>query len=137
MLLLALLLLGLPGPAGCPMTEPLSGSSDEPPFRGADRYDFAVIVTAGATECFWQFAHQSGNFFFSYEVSAAGWVRRGCKRGASANGVGNGALGQSHSGSMASGSWQVLQRARLPLPGPGRCREGRGPYLAGWRPRAG
>uniref|UniRef100_A0A8B9EHF1 GOLD domain-containing protein n=1 Tax=Anser cygnoides TaxID=8845 RepID=A0A8B9EHF1_ANSCY len=71
MLLLALLLLGLPGPAGCPMTEPLSGSSDEPPFRGADRYDFAVIVTAGATECFWQFAHQSGNFFFSYEVQRA------------------------------------------------------------------
>ncbi|XP_047906449.2 transmembrane emp24 domain-containing protein 6 isoform X2 [Anser cygnoides] len=71
MLLLALLLLGLPGPAGCPMTEPLSGSSDEPPFRGVDRYDFAVIVTAGATECFWQFAHQSGNFFFSYEVQRA------------------------------------------------------------------
>ncbi|NXK44558.1 TMED6 protein, partial [Chauna torquata] len=71
MLLLALLVLGLLGPAGCPKTEPLSRSSDEPLFRGADRYDFAVIVPAGTTECFWQFAHHSGNFFFSYEVQRA------------------------------------------------------------------
>nr|XP_025974557.1 transmembrane emp24 domain-containing protein 6 [Dromaius novaehollandiae] len=73
MLLLGLLALGLGllRPAGCPRTEPLSGSSDEPLFRGADRYDFAVVVHAGAAECFWQFAHQSGNFFFSYEVQWA------------------------------------------------------------------
>lgn len=74
MLLLLALLLLLLGPAGCPRTEPLSSSSDEPLFRGADRYDFAVIVPAGTSECFWQFAHQSGNFFFSYEVRAAGWA---------------------------------------------------------------
>uniref|UniRef100_A0A8C9EHS9 GOLD domain-containing protein n=1 Tax=Pavo cristatus TaxID=9049 RepID=A0A8C9EHS9_PAVCR len=49
-------------------TEPLSGTSNEPLFRGADRYDFAIVVHAGTTECFWQFAHQSGNFFFSFEV---------------------------------------------------------------------
>nr|XP_038041257.1 transmembrane emp24 domain-containing protein 6 isoform X1 [Anas platyrhynchos] len=71
MLLLLALLLLLLGPAGCPRTEPLSSSSDEPLFRGADRYDFAVIVPAGTSECFWQFAHQSGNFFFSYEVQRA------------------------------------------------------------------
>ncbi|GAB0195364.1 transmembrane emp24 domain-containing protein 6 [Grus japonensis] len=70
MLLLALLALLL-GPAGCPRTEPLSGSSQEPLFRGADRYDFAIVIPAGAVECFWQFAHQSGNFFFSYEVQRA------------------------------------------------------------------
>ncbi|XP_009685291.2 transmembrane emp24 domain-containing protein 6 [Struthio camelus] len=71
MFLLGLLALGLLGPAGCPKTEPLRGSSDEPLFRGADRYDFAVVVPAGTMECFWQFAHQSGNFFFSYEVQWA------------------------------------------------------------------
>ncbi|NXJ63582.1 TMED6 protein, partial [Rostratula benghalensis] len=70
MVLLVLLALLL-GPASCPKTEPLSGSSQEPLFRGADRYDFAVVIPAGAVECFWQFAHQSGSFFFSYEVQRA------------------------------------------------------------------
>ncbi|XP_069724877.1 transmembrane emp24 domain-containing protein 6 isoform X2 [Phaenicophaeus curvirostris] len=70
MLLLALLVLLL-GPAGCPRTEVLSESSQEPLFRGADRYDFAVVIPGGTVECFWQFAHQSGNFFFSYEVQRA------------------------------------------------------------------
>ncbi|OXB65097.1 hypothetical protein ASZ78_008380 [Callipepla squamata] len=74
MLLLVLLVLGLPGTAVCPRTEPLSGSSNEPLFRGADRYDFAIIVHAGTTECFWQFAHQSGNFFFSFEVQRAAGI---------------------------------------------------------------
>ncbi|KFP77188.1 Transmembrane emp24 domain-containing protein 6, partial [Acanthisitta chloris] len=55
----------------CPRTEPLSGTSQEPLFRGADRYDFAVVIPAGTVECFWQFAHQGGNFFFSYEVQRA------------------------------------------------------------------
>lgn len=68
--MLLLLLLALLGPAGCPRTEPLSGSSQELLFRGADRYDFAVVIPAGTVECFWQFSHQGGNFFFSYEVSA-------------------------------------------------------------------
>lgn len=73
--MLLLLLLALLGPAGCPRTEPLSGSSQEPLFRGADRYDFAVVIPGGTVECFWQFSHQGGNFFFSYEVSAgdASW----------------------------------------------------------------
>ncbi|NWH42083.1 TMED6 protein, partial [Chloropsis hardwickii] len=69
--MLLLLLLALLGPAGCPRTEPLSGSSQEPLFRGADRYDFAVVVPAGSVDCFWQFSHQGGNFFFSYEVQRA------------------------------------------------------------------
>lgn len=58
--------------AGARKTEPLSGSSDEPLFRGSDRYDFAIVIPAGGTECFWQFAHQSGFFYFSYEVGAGG-----------------------------------------------------------------
>ncbi|KFP19192.1 Transmembrane emp24 domain-containing protein 6, partial [Egretta garzetta] len=44
MLLLALL--ALLGPAGCPRTEPLSGSSQEPLFRGADRYDLGIAILA-------------------------------------------------------------------------------------------
>ncbi|XP_005432364.2 transmembrane emp24 domain-containing protein 6 [Falco rusticolus] len=69
--MLLLLVLALLGPASCPRTEPLSGSSQEPLFHGADRYDFAIVIPAGTVECFWQFAHQSGNFFFSYEVQRA------------------------------------------------------------------
>ncbi|XP_049642417.1 transmembrane emp24 domain-containing protein 6 [Suncus etruscus] len=48
--------------------EPLSGSGDQPFFSGADRYDFAIMISPGGTECFWQFAHQTGYFYFSYEV---------------------------------------------------------------------
>ncbi|XP_068006805.1 transmembrane emp24 domain-containing protein 6 isoform X2 [Melanerpes formicivorus] len=70
-MLLLVVLLVLLGPTGCPKTEPLSGSGQEPLFRGADHYNFAIIVAAGAVECFWQFAHQTGNFFFSYEVQRA------------------------------------------------------------------
>ncbi|XP_071770490.1 transmembrane emp24 domain-containing protein 6-like [Centroberyx gerrardi] len=40
-------------------------------FRGADRYDFAIEVPASGTECFWHFAHQSGNFYLTYMVQ---WV---------------------------------------------------------------
>ncbi|KAM6381072.1 transmembrane emp24 domain-containing protein 6 [Pluvialis apricaria] len=71
MMLLLVLLALLLGTASCPKTEPLSGSGQEPLFRGADRYDFAIVIPAGSVECFWQFAHQSGNFFFSYEVQRA------------------------------------------------------------------
>ncbi|NWU90741.1 TMED6 protein, partial [Upupa epops] len=70
-MLLLLELLALLVPVGCPKTEPLSGSVQEPLFRGADRYDFAIVIPAGTVECFWQFAHQTGNFFFSYEVQRA------------------------------------------------------------------
>lgn len=107
MLLLALL--ALLGPAGCPRTEPLSGSSQEPLFRGADRYDFAIVIPAGTVECFWQFAHQSGNFFFSYEVSVAGRILGSCQRGAAADGVGNG-----HAGSVLHGSSTAGAGCRLP-----------------------
>lgn len=79
--MLLLVLLALLGSAGCPKTEPLSAAGQEPLFRGADRYDFAIVVPAGAVECFWQFAHQSGNFFFSYEVSVVGRVPASCRRG--------------------------------------------------------
>ncbi|KAM8985649.1 transmembrane emp24 domain-containing protein 6 [Ara ararauna] len=69
--MLLLVFLALLGSAGCPSTEPLSRSSHDPLFHGADRYDFAIILAAGTTECFWQFAHQNGNFFFNYEVQRA------------------------------------------------------------------
>ncbi|XP_021075801.1 transmembrane emp24 domain-containing protein 6 [Mus pahari] len=49
-------------------TDPLRGSKDQPLFRGADRNDFAIMVSPGATECFWQFADQMGYLYFSYEV---------------------------------------------------------------------
>ncbi|XP_055993248.1 transmembrane emp24 domain-containing protein 6 [Sorex fumeus] len=49
-------------------TEPLSGSVDQPLSHEADRYDFAIMIPPGGTECFWQFAHQAGYFYFSYEV---------------------------------------------------------------------
>lgn len=84
MLLLAFLV--LLSPASCPETEPLSESSQDPLFRGADRYDFAIVIPAGAVECFWQFAYQSGNFFFSYEVSIAGCFPGSCWHDAAADG---------------------------------------------------
>lgn len=63
-----LMVLNLVTPARCQKTEPLSGSEDQLLFRGADRYDFAIMIPPGGVECFWQFAHQSGYFYFSYEV---------------------------------------------------------------------
>ncbi|GAB5582422.1 transmembrane emp24 domain-containing protein 6 isoform X1 [Prionailurus iriomotensis] len=49
-------------------TEPFIGSGDQPLFHGADRSDFAIMIPPGGTECFWQFAYQTGYFYFSYEV---------------------------------------------------------------------
>ncbi|XP_069385020.1 transmembrane emp24 domain-containing protein 6-like [Paralichthys olivaceus] len=40
-------------------------------FRGSDKYDFAIEVSAAGMECFWHFAHQSGSFYFTYMVQ---WV---------------------------------------------------------------
>ncbi|XP_006860270.1 PREDICTED: transmembrane emp24 domain-containing protein 6 [Chrysochloris asiatica] len=64
----ALVILNLVASARTQKTEPLSGSGDQPLFRGADRYDFAIMISPGGIECFWQFAHQTGYFYFSYEV---------------------------------------------------------------------
>lgn len=58
--------------------EPLSDSGDQPFFRGADRYDFAIMISPGGTECFWQFAHQTGYFYFSYEVGMWPYWGIGC-----------------------------------------------------------
>ncbi|XP_034880779.1 transmembrane emp24 domain-containing protein 6 [Mirounga angustirostris] len=49
-------------------TEPLSGSGDQLLFHGADQSDFAIMIPPGGIECFWQFARQTGYFYFSYEV---------------------------------------------------------------------
>ncbi|XP_001378162.1 transmembrane emp24 domain-containing protein 6 [Monodelphis domestica] len=57
-------------------TEPFGGLGDQPLFRGADRYDFAIMIPSGGTECFWQFSHQSGYFYFSYEVQRAMGISR-------------------------------------------------------------
>lgn len=37
-------------------------------FRGSDQYDFAIVVPAAGTDCFWHFAHQSGSFYLTYMV---------------------------------------------------------------------
>ncbi|KAM4833688.1 transmembrane emp24 domain-containing protein 6 [Thomomys bottae] len=63
-----LLVLSLVQNVGSQKTEPLRGSLDQPRFRGADRHDFAIVIPIGESECFWQFAHQNGYFYFSYEV---------------------------------------------------------------------
>nr|XP_014333953.1 PREDICTED: transmembrane emp24 domain-containing protein 6 isoform X2 [Bos mutus] len=63
-----LVVLNLVSSARSQKTEPLSGTGDQSLFRGADRHDFAIVIPPGGTECFWQFAHQTGYFYFSYEV---------------------------------------------------------------------
>lgn len=63
-----LVVLNLVTSARSQKTEPLNGSGDQPLFRGADRYDFAIMLPPGGTECFWQFAQETGYFYFSYEV---------------------------------------------------------------------
>ncbi|XP_044126084.1 transmembrane emp24 domain-containing protein 6 [Bufo gargarizans] len=68
MLCLAVLLLSLLCPRLAQKSEPLSGHSLEPLFRGADRYDFAIVLGPAGTECFWHYAHQNGFFYFGYEV---------------------------------------------------------------------
>ncbi|XP_012516023.1 PREDICTED: transmembrane emp24 domain-containing protein 6 isoform X1 [Propithecus coquereli] len=63
-----LVVLNLVTSARSQKTEPLSGSGEQLLFHGADRHDFAIMILPGGTECFWQFAHQTGYFYFSYEV---------------------------------------------------------------------
>uniref|UniRef100_A0A8C9UWW1 GOLD domain-containing protein n=1 Tax=Spermophilus dauricus TaxID=99837 RepID=A0A8C9UWW1_SPEDA len=63
-----LLILNLVISARSQKTEPLRGSGDQLLFHRADRHDFAIMIPPGSTECFWQFAHQTGYFYFSYEV---------------------------------------------------------------------
>ncbi|XP_067853683.1 transmembrane emp24 domain-containing protein 6 [Heptranchias perlo] len=55
----------------CQITEPMNGPSKSDIFHGADQYDFSIVVPGGGQECFWQYAHQTGYFYFSYEVQ---WV---------------------------------------------------------------
>ncbi|XP_032709973.1 transmembrane emp24 domain-containing protein 6 isoform X2 [Lontra canadensis] len=62
-----LVVLNLVTSARSQKTEPLSGSGDQLLFHGADRSDFAIMIPPAGTECFWQFAHQNGYFYFSYE----------------------------------------------------------------------
>uniref|UniRef100_UPI00398E3A72 transmembrane emp24 domain-containing protein 6 n=1 Tax=Pristiophorus japonicus TaxID=55135 RepID=UPI00398E3A72 len=55
----------------CQKTALMSGSSESGIFHGADQYDFSIVVPGGGQECFWQYANQTGYFYFSYEVQ---WV---------------------------------------------------------------
>ncbi|XP_043937519.1 transmembrane emp24 domain-containing protein 6 [Protopterus annectens] len=55
----------------CPRTGPLSSTSDDPVFKGSDRYDFSFVIQAAEVQCFWHYARQGGYFFFSYEVQWA------------------------------------------------------------------
>ncbi|XP_070808954.1 transmembrane emp24 domain-containing protein 6 [Pituophis catenifer annectens] len=52
----------------CQEWKQLGGSHKQPLPPTRDRYDFAIVIPAGSIECLWQFAHQNGSFFFSYEV---------------------------------------------------------------------
>ncbi|XP_004584040.2 transmembrane emp24 domain-containing protein 6 [Ochotona princeps] len=40
----------------------------QPLFAAADRHDFAIMISPGGAECFWQFAYQAGYVYFNYEV---------------------------------------------------------------------
>lgn len=51
-------------------SEPMLDESHAGLFRGSDKYDFALVVGAAETECFWHFAHQSGSFYLTYMVSS-------------------------------------------------------------------
>lgn len=62
-----LLLLLSPGPKA-QKTEPQAGPSGTL-FRGADQYNFAILLPGSGLECFWHFAHQSGRFYLTYIVS--------------------------------------------------------------------
>ncbi|KAG7259333.1 hypothetical protein CRUP_000671 [Coryphaenoides rupestris] len=50
-------------------SEPALGVSGGGGFRGSDRYDFALVLPAASRECFWHFAHQSGNFYLDHMAS--------------------------------------------------------------------
>ncbi|XP_020030904.1 transmembrane emp24 domain-containing protein 6 [Castor canadensis] len=63
-----LVVLSLVTSTGSQKADSLSSSGDQPLFHGADRHDFAIMIPPGGSECFWQFAHQTGYFYFSYEV---------------------------------------------------------------------
>ncbi|KAG9474975.1 hypothetical protein GDO78_003444 [Eleutherodactylus coqui] len=85
MLCLAVILLALLCPCLPQKSELLGSRSSEPLFRGADRYDFAVVVGPAGTECFWHFAHQNGYFYFGYEVQWTSGLMRNNRVSASAH----------------------------------------------------
>ncbi|KAM9302377.1 transmembrane emp24 domain-containing protein 6 [Gastrophryne carolinensis] len=85
MLPAAFLLLSLI-PVGFPQkSEPLGGPDSVPLFRGADRYDFAILIGPAGTECFYHFAHQSGFFYFGFEVQWTSGIMHNRKVSASAH----------------------------------------------------
>ncbi|KAK7891076.1 hypothetical protein WMY93_023039 [Mugilogobius chulae] len=45
--------------------------TDQDMFWGADQYDFSVVLTASALECFWHFAHYGEIFYLNFMVQ---WV---------------------------------------------------------------
>nr|DBA16889.1 TPA: hypothetical protein GDO54_002416 [Pyxicephalus adspersus] len=83
MLLAAFLLLSLFVQGSPQKTEPLSSANSQPLFRGADRYDFAILVGPAGTECFYHFAHQDGYFYFGYEVQWSSGIMQDRKVSAS------------------------------------------------------
>ncbi|KAJ8248974.1 hypothetical protein GJAV_G00229790 [Gymnothorax javanicus] len=50
-------------------SEPETGGQDL--FRGQDRYDFAIVLSALEQQCIWHFARQSGRFYLTYMIQ---WV---------------------------------------------------------------
>ncbi|XP_060694312.1 transmembrane emp24 domain-containing protein 6 [Hemiscyllium ocellatum] len=49
-------------------TKSISGSGESVTFRGADQYDFSIVISGGEQECFWHYADKAGYFYFNYEV---------------------------------------------------------------------
>ncbi|XP_063052324.1 transmembrane emp24 domain-containing protein 6-like [Engraulis encrasicolus] len=37
-------------------------------FRGADQYNFAILLGGSGYQCYWHFAHQTGRFYLTYMV---------------------------------------------------------------------
>ncbi|XP_047452396.1 transmembrane emp24 domain-containing protein 6-like [Mugil cephalus] len=56
---------------GGPQTKPHPDVTDQELFWGADQYDFAVVLTSSAMECFWHFAHRGETFYLNFMVQ---WV---------------------------------------------------------------
>ncbi|KAI7811663.1 putative transmembrane emp24 domain-containing protein 6-like [Triplophysa rosa] len=45
-----------------------SGGSDEDVFRGADQYNFAIVLPAGGLQCYWHYARYGETFYLNFMV---------------------------------------------------------------------
>lgn len=54
-------------------TDPHPDRTDQELFWGADQYDFAMVLQAAGTECFWHFAHLGERFYLNFMVRRSSW----------------------------------------------------------------